>query len=66
MIHFVLLCELSTGKPVERPSHGHQTSGFAWFAETELPDSLDPGHAVRIPKAFGRWRNGGSSYFDRP
>ncbi len=68
-MHFytmTFLCEPDSSKEIELATFAHETLGFDWFLETELPDAIDVGHVTRIPKAFEMWRNSGSSYFDSP
>ena len=66
LYHFTFLCEPTTSKPVEPATFAHETLGFDWFDEDELPDPIDPGHITRIPKAFQMWRDGGNAFFDTP
>ncbi|RIK43235.1 MAG: hypothetical protein DCC55_06400 [Chloroflexi bacterium] len=64
LYQFVFLCRPEAGvEPVE-PSHPNEVKGMAWFAEDNLPDDLDPGHALRIPVAFQVWRGERPAYFD--
>ncbi len=64
-ILFVFLCKPLDGSEIaETPSHAAEVLDARWFAEHDLPDNLDPGHATRIPKAFHAWRGDGCAYFD--
>lgn len=59
------LCRPIPGMPViEQPSHAHEVLEKGWFAEEDLPDDLDPGHASRIPEAFRVWHGNQKTYFD--
>jgi ADP-ribose pyrophosphatase YjhB (NUDIX family) len=64
MYQFVFLCRPLDTLPLVQPSHSHEVSQTAWFAENELPVDLDPGHAARIPVAFQVWRSPVQAYFD--
>lgn len=66
LYHFTFLCEPVAGKLVEPATFAHETLGFGWFDENELPDPIDPGHITRIPKAFQMWHHGGNAFFDNP
>lgn len=66
LYHFTFLCKPIIGKAVEPATFAHETLGFGWFEENELPDPVDPGHITRIPKAFQMWRSGGDAFFDNP
>lgn len=59
----VVLCR-PLPHPPEAPSHAHEVRDVGWFAETELPPDLDPGHATRIPVAFAVWRGERPAFFD--
>lgn len=61
---FNFLCEPDTSKEIEEATFAHETLGFGWFAEADLPEALDAKHVMRIPKAFEMWREGTRSYFD--
>lgn len=60
----VFLCR-PTPQPPVAPSHAHEVLEARWFAETELPPDLDPGHVTRIPVAFAVWRGERPAFFDR-
>jgi ADP-ribose pyrophosphatase YjhB (NUDIX family) len=65
LYQFVFLCQPEEGgEPVE-PSHANEIRAISWFAETNLPVDLDPGHATRIPIAFQVWRGERPAYFDQ-
>ncbi|HZR44367.1 MAG TPA: NUDIX hydrolase N-terminal domain-containing protein [Ktedonobacteraceae bacterium] len=49
---------------IDPPPHAHEIREMGWFAEKDLPDDIDPGHARRIPEAFRVWRGDKSAYFD--
>ncbi|MEM7736468.1 MAG: NUDIX hydrolase N-terminal domain-containing protein [Deinococcota bacterium] len=66
LYHFTFLCEPTSQQPVQPAPFAHETLGFDWFAEDELPEPIDLGHVTRIPKAFEMWRNGGQAFFDVP
>ncbi len=62
LYQFVFLCK-PTGA-TSTPSHAHEVLQTGWFAETELPPDLDPGHVTRIPVAFRVWRGESPAFFD--
>ena len=62
LYQFVFLCS-PTGETVT-PSHAHEVLQTRWFAEAELPSTLDPGHVTRIPVAFRVWRGERPAFFD--
>jgi ADP-ribose pyrophosphatase YjhB (NUDIX family) len=64
LYQFVFLCRPLDTK-LEKPSHELEVLESAWFAETELPPDLDPGHVSRIPEAFRLWRGDCRAFFDR-
>ena len=66
LYHFTFLCEPIVNKAIEPAAFAHETLGFEWFAEGELPSPIDPSHSSRIPKAFQMWRHGGEAFFDNP
>ncbi|MCB0045578.1 MAG: NUDIX domain-containing protein [Caldilineaceae bacterium] len=62
MYQFVFLCRPI--RRLENVSHAHETLDMAWFSEENLPDAIAPGHTVRIPVAFAKWRALPNAYFD--
>lgn len=64
LYHVVLLCRPLSLALDPAPSHAHEQTGVAWFAEAELPPDLDPGHRSRLPEVFRVWR-GAAAFFDR-
>jgi ADP-ribose pyrophosphatase YjhB (NUDIX family) len=64
LYQIVFLCEPIAAAPVGEASHSHEVKQVAWFAESELPADLDPGHRSRIPLAFQVWRGERAAYFD--
>jgi ADP-ribose pyrophosphatase YjhB (NUDIX family) len=65
LYQFVFLCTpVSSELPVDS-SHRHEVRQVAWFAEADLPTTIDPGHVTRIPVAFQVWRGERPTYFDR-
>ena len=60
---FMFLCRLLP-MPSETPSHANETLGMGWFSENQLPQNLEPSHAVRISIAFHAWQGEMKAYFD--
>jgi ADP-ribose pyrophosphatase YjhB (NUDIX family) len=65
LYQFVFLCRPTGAPPIEQPSHRHEVVDVHWFAQADLPETLDPGHISRIPIAFQVWRGERPAYFDR-
>ena len=66
LYQLVFLCRpLDGSKLVETPSHAIEVLDVGWFAEHAMPTDLDPGHVLRIPKAFRVWHGDDRAYFDR-
>ncbi|MCA9837062.1 MAG: NUDIX hydrolase N-terminal domain-containing protein [Trueperaceae bacterium] len=63
---FSFLCEPKKDKPTQVATFAHETLDLGWFAESDLPDPIDPRHKGRIPKAFQMWRHSGEAFFDIP
>jgi ADP-ribose pyrophosphatase YjhB (NUDIX family) len=63
LYQFVFLCEPLSRK-ADKPSHAVETLEVGWFAESNLPADLDPGHKTRIPHAFRVWRGDRRVFFD--
>jgi ADP-ribose pyrophosphatase YjhB (NUDIX family) len=70
LYHFQFLCRPlahESGAPgANAPSHANEVLETAWFAEAELPATLDPGHVRRIPAAFRFFHGEIPTYFDPP
>lgn len=66
LYQFLFLCRpLPNVDIIDPPSHVHEIKEMAWFAETDLPDDIDPGHRQRIPEAFRFWHGDKHTFFDR-
>lgn len=70
LYHFQFLCRplvQETGAPgMGAPSHANEVFETGWFAEADLPATLDRGHLRRIPAAFRFFRGEIATFFDPP
>ncbi len=64
LYQFVFVGRPLTNTPPAPPSHANEVLDVGWFAKGNLPKNLDPGHASRIPHAFGVWREGKRPFYD--
>ncbi|HMR67267.1 MAG TPA: NUDIX hydrolase N-terminal domain-containing protein [Anaerolineae bacterium] len=63
LYHVTFLCQPLNGLGQE-PSHANEILDVRWFAQAELPDTIDPGHISRIPEAFRIWSGDQRAFFD--
>lgn len=63
LYHVTFLCQPLNGLGQE-PSHANEILDVRWFAQAELPDTIDPGHVSRIPEAFRVWSGDQRAFFD--
>jgi ADP-ribose pyrophosphatase YjhB (NUDIX family) len=64
LYHVVFLCRPLALDDLGRGSHRQEVSNVQWFAQDDLPQDLDPGHAARVPEAFRVWRGDPRAFFD--
>ncbi len=63
LYQFAFLCK-PINKEREQPSHALEVLDARWFAESALPEDIDPGHQSRIPEAFRVWHGDSRVFFD--
>lgn len=64
LYHVTLLCNPLDASRLGEGSHRQEVLDVAWFAESALPETIDPGHVTRIPEAYRVWRGDRQAYFD--
>jgi ADP-ribose pyrophosphatase YjhB (NUDIX family) len=65
LYHVLFLCTPVAGQTSPRASkHANEVLDAAWFAESDLPNELCPGHDVRIPVAYSVWHGRTRAFFD--
>jgi ADP-ribose pyrophosphatase YjhB (NUDIX family) len=61
---FLFLCQLLDDGPPGPPSHASETLDMGWFAESRLPEPMEPSHTPRIRDAFRAWHGDRRTFFD--
>lgn len=61
---FLFLCAPLGERGIRAPSHSNEVLDLGWFPEDQLPEDMDPGHALRIPEAFRVWHGDHRAFFD--
>lgn len=64
MYQFLFLCKPLNGKKTSAPTTPLEVQNMDWFTEHALPDNIDPGHILKIPKTFRAWKGDSSTFFD--
>lgn len=64
LYQITLLCRPQDDTPTAQATHAHEVLETAWFAEVDLPETIDPGHITRIPVAFQVFRGERQPFFD--
>lgn len=65
LYHVTFLCAPLDDSEIGAGSHRHEVLNVAWFSESALPATMDPGHVSRIPEAYRVWRGDRQAFFDR-
>jgi len=56
MYHLLFLCSPIKSSHSRIATNHLETLTLDWFKESSLPDKIDPGHILRIPKALQVWK----------
>ena len=64
MYQFLFLCKPLNGKNTSAPTTPLEVQNIEWFTEDALPDNIDPGHILKIPKTFHVWKGDSFTFFD--
>lgn len=64
LYQFIFLCQPDNKAKVSAPRYANEVLDTGWYTETDLPDSIDPGHVSRIPEAFRVWKGDKRAFFD--
>ncbi|WP_455464276.1 NUDIX hydrolase N-terminal domain-containing protein [Candidatus Hodarchaeum mangrovi] len=65
MYHLLFLCSPIKSSHARTATHEHETLTIDWFKESSLPEKIDLGHILRIPKAFQVWKGYQKAFFDQ-